>query len=167
MQLYYIPRIQVVYPKVIGENMEKVLDEQIIKQIGEAFAAIDQPVQILFFSSEENCEYCEQTRQLLSEVSGMSEKVGLAIYDLKKDAEIAAQFNVDKAPAIVIASKNGEQIMDLGVQFSGIPAGYEFSSLINDIIIASKRDSGLGAATREFLKTLTQPLLLQVFVTPT
>lgn len=147
--------------------MEKVLDEQIIKQIGEAFAEIDNPVQILFFGSEENCEYCEQTRQLLTEVSGLSEKVGLTVYDLKKDAEVAAQFNVDKTPAIVIASKNGEQIVDLGVQFSGIPAGYEFSSLINDIIIASKRDSGLGAATREFLKTLTEPLLLQVFVTPT
>ncbi|MDD2922034.1 MAG: glutaredoxin, partial [Anaerolineales bacterium] len=69
--------------------------------------------------------------------------------------------------AIVIASKNGEKVVDLGVQFAGIPAGYEFSTLISDIILASKQDSGLGAATREFLKNLTQPLLLQVFVTPT
>ena len=147
--------------------MEKLLNQQVVQQIGEAFAEVDHPVQILFFGSEENCEYCDQTQQLLSEVSEISDKVGLSIYDLKKDAAVAAQYNVDKAPAIVIASKDGDQIVDLGVQFSGIPAGYEFSSLINDIIIASKRDSGLGAATREFLKTLTQPLLLQVFVTPT
>lgn len=147
--------------------MEKLLNQQVVQQIGEAFAEVDHPVQILFFGSEENCEYCDQTQQLLSEVSEISDKVGLSIYDLKKDAAVAAQYKVDKAPAIVIASKDGDQIVDLGVQFSGIPAGYEFSSLINDIIIASKRDSGLGAATREFLKTLTQPLLLQVFVTPT
>lgn len=147
--------------------MEKLLNQQVVQQIGEAFAEVDHPVQILFFGSEENCEYCDQTQQLLSEVSEISDKVGLSIYDLKKDAAVAAQYNVDKAPAIVIASKDGDQIVDLGVQFSGIPAGYEFSSLINDIIIASKRDSGLSAATREFLKTLTQPLLLQVFVTPT
>ncbi len=147
--------------------MEKLLNQQVVQQIGEAFAEVDHPVQMLFFGSEENCEYCDQTQQLLSEVSEISDKVGLSIYDLKKDAAVAAQYNVDKAPAIVIASKDGDQIMDLGVQFSGIPAGYEFSSLISDIIIASKRDSGLGAATREFLKSLTQPLLLQVFVTPT
>lgn len=147
--------------------MEKLLNQQVVQQIGEAFAEVDHPVQILFFGSEENCEYCDQTQQLLSEVSEISDKVGLSIYDLKKDAAVAAQYKVDKAPAIVIASKDGDQIVDLGVQFSGIPAGYEFSSLINDIIIASKRNSGLSAATREFLKTLTQPLLLQVFVTPT
>ncbi|MBP6208470.1 MAG: hypothetical protein KA473_03470 [Anaerolineales bacterium] len=147
--------------------MEKLLNQQVVQQIGEAFAEVDHPVQILFFGSEENCEYCDQTQQLLSEVSEISDKVGLSIYDLKKDAAVAAQYKVDKAPAIVIASKDGDQIVDLGVQFSGIPAGYEFSSLINDIIIASKRDSGLSAATRDFLKTLTQPLLLQVFVTPT
>lgn len=147
--------------------MENLLNQQVVQQIGEAFAAVDRPVQMLFFGSEENCEYCDQTQQLLSEVSAISDKVGLSIYDLKKDCAVAAQYNVDKAPAIVIASKDGEQIVDLGVQFSGIPAGYEFSSLISDIILASNRDSGLGAATREFLKSLTQPLLLQVFVTPT
>jgi glutaredoxin-like protein len=147
--------------------MENVLNEQVAKQIKDAFADLNHPVQILYFGSEENCKYCRETQQLLSEISELDQKLNLSIYDLKKDADIAAQYKVDKAPAIIIASKDGEQIVDLGVQFSGIPAGYEFSTLINDIILASKRDSGLGAATREFLKKLTQPLLLQVFVTPT
>jgi len=147
--------------------MEKVLNEQITKQISEVFAELTHPVQLLFFGSEENCEYCSQAKQLLSEISEIDKRVGLSIYDLKKDAGVAAQYNVEKVPVIVVASKNGEQVIDLGVQFSGIPSGYEFSTLINDILIASKQDSGLGAATREFLKTLTQPLLLQVFVTPT
>ena len=147
--------------------MENVLNEQITKQIGEVFAELAQPVQILFFGSEENCEYCGETKQLLSEISEIDERVNLSIYDLKNDAGIAAQYNVEKVPAIVIASKNGDQVVDLGVQFSGIPSGYEFSTLINDIVLASKQDSGLGATTREYLKNLTQPLLLQVFVTPT
>jgi glutaredoxin-like protein len=38
--------------------------------------------------------------------------------------------------------------------------------LINDILIVSKRDSGLTKETREFLKNLDKPLHLQVFVTP-
>lgn len=147
--------------------MEKLLNEQVVGQIREAFANLTHPVQLLFFGAEENCEYCGETERLLAEISETDDKVGLTRYDLKKDAEIAAQYKVDKVPAIVVASKDGEQVMDLGVQFSGIPAGYEFSTLINDIILASKRDSGLGDATREFLRTLTKPLHLQVFVTPT
>ncbi len=147
--------------------MEKILNEQVVGQLKQAFADLVHPVQILFFGSKENCDYCDETRQLLSEISAVDERINLSAHDLNDDAALAAQYKVDKAPAIVVASKNGEQIIDLGVQFSGIPAGHEFGTLINDIILASQRDSGLGAATREFLKSLTQPLLLQVFVTPT
>lgn len=147
--------------------MENLLNEQVVGQIKQAFADLVHPVQILFFGTKENCEYCNETQQLLTEIAATDSKLGLSLYDLNDNADLAAQYKVDKAPAIVIASQNGSQIVDLGVQFSGIPAGYEFSTLINDIILASKQDSGLGATTREFLRTLTQPVLLQVFVTPT
>ncbi|MEY2816915.1 MAG: hypothetical protein RL275_378 [Chloroflexota bacterium] len=147
--------------------MEKLLNEQVAGQIQQAFAELVNPVQLLFFGSQENCDYCAETQQLLTELSELNSQLHLSIHDLKQDAALAAQYRVDKAPVIVVASKNGEQVIDLGVQFSGIPAGYEFSTLINDIILASKQTTGLGAATREFLQTLTKPLHLQVFVTPT
>jgi len=147
--------------------MEKLLNEQVAGQIQQAFADLTNPVQLLFFGSKENCDYCAETQQLLTELSALDSRLHLTIHDLKEDAALAAQYRVDKAPVIVVASKNGEQIIDLGVQFSGIPAGYEFSTLINDILLASKQTTGLGAATREFLQTLTKPLHLQVFVTPT
>ncbi len=147
--------------------MEKLLNEQIVGQLKQAFAGITNPVQILFFGSKENCEYCGETQQLLKEISETDERVQLSTHDLNDDAALAAQYRVDKVPAIVIAAKEGDKVIDLGIKFAGIPSGYEFSTLINDILFASKRDSGLGAATREFLKSLTQPLYLQVFVTPT
>lgn len=147
--------------------MEKILNEQVVGQITQAFAELSSPVQLLFFGAQENCDYCAETRQLLTELSEINPRLSLSVHDLQTDSALAAQYRVDKAPAIVIASKNGDQVLDLGMQFSGIPAGYEFSTLINDILLASKGTSGLGAATREFLQTLTQPLHLQVFVTPT
>ena len=147
--------------------MEKLLNEQVVGQIKQAFAELVHPVQILFFGSKENCDYCNETQQLLSEISAVDEKVSLSQYDLKEDAALATQYRIDKAPAIVIASKMGEQVLDLGVQFAGIPSGYEFSTLINDILLASKQTTMLGDAVREFLRTLTKPLHLQVFVTPT
>jgi glutaredoxin-like protein len=147
--------------------MEQLLSEQVISQIRQSFEEIKEPVQILFFGSQDNCEYCADTRQLLEEVAAIDEKVSLNIYDLKDNADMAVKFNVDRVPAIVIAAKDGDQITNLGIQYSGIPSGHEFGTLINDIVLVSGRDSGLSLEVREFLKHLSQPLHLQVFVTPT
>lgn len=147
--------------------MEKVLNDQITKQITEAFAEVQEPVQVLYFGSKDNCEYCNETQQLLEEVTALNDKVELSVYDMQEHQDVASKFNVTNAPGIVIAARDGAEVTNLGIQFSGIPSGHEFSTLINDIVIVSKRESGLNEKTREFLKNLDKPLHLQVFVTPT
>lgn len=147
--------------------MEKVLNEQIVKQIHGAFEDLQEPVQVLFFGSKKNCEYCDETRQLLEEVTSLNEKVELAAYDIQEHAELAGRFNVSDAPGIVIAARENAEVRNLGIHFTGVPSGHEFSTLINDIVIVSRRDSGLNEQTRQFLRNLDKPLLMQVFVTPT
>jgi len=147
--------------------MEKVLNDQIVKQIEEAFNDVQEPVQVLFFGSKDNCDYCNESKQLLEEVTSINDKVELSVYDIQENADVAEQYNVTKTPGIVIAAKDNAEITNLGIQFSGIPSGHEFSTLISDILIVSKRESGLDEKTREFLKNLDKPLHLQVFVTPT
>jgi len=145
---------------------EKLLNDEIIGQIKEIFAHLDQNVSMLFFG-EESCEYCDDTLQLLEEVEVLSEKLSLATYDLDKDAEIAEKYRVDKAPGIVMVGNDGENLTDYGVRYAGIPSGHEFSSLINDLIRVSQRDSGLSEQTRAQLKNIKAPVHLMVFVTPT
>ena len=147
--------------------MEKVLNDQIIKQIEEVFADVQEPVQVLLFGTKDNCTYCNEAQQLLEEVTALNDKLELSIYDMQENADIAKQYNVTNTPGIVIAAKDNAEVTNLGIQFSGIPSGHEFSTLINDILIVSKRESGLDEKTREYLKGLTEPLHLQVFVTPT
>jgi len=71
------------------------------------------------------------------------------------------------APELVIAGREGDTLIDYGIRMAGIPSGYEFSSLIQDIIMVSGRDSGLKPDVRQALKKLEKPVHLQVFVTPT
>lgn len=146
--------------------MEKFLDETLIKQIKAAFAEMQEPVHILYFGSGDRCDTCAETEQLLKEVTATSDKIQLSVYDLKENSDIAQTFNVTNAPGIVVAAKDNAEVKNLGVQFLGTPSGYEFSTLINDILAVSRRDSGLSDTTREFLKQLDQPVHLQVFVTP-
>jgi glutaredoxin-like protein len=147
--------------------MANLLNDDVKEQINEVFTQLKEPVHVLFFGSQSNCEYCEDTRQLVEEVTALSDKLNLTVYDLEDDAEIAGQYNVDKAPSLVIAGQEDDQVKDYGVRYAGIPSGHEFSSLIHDIVLVSGRDSGLNQKTRDFLGELKQPVLFQVFVTPT
>jgi len=147
--------------------MAQLLNDDIIRQIREVFDGLKNPVHIMFFGSKENCDYCDDTRQLVEEVAAVSDLLSIETYDMNADADLAAKYNVDKAPGLVIAAKERDQITDFGVRLAGIPSGHEFTSLIQDIVLVSNRDSGLNPQTREFLKGLDKPILLQVFVTPT
>lgn len=147
--------------------MDKLLNENVEKQIREVFAGLKEPVHIIFFGSKENCEYCDDTRQLVREVVALSDKLSLEVRDLQTDPRLAGQYNVDKTPTLVLAGKDSEKVTDYGVRLLGIPSGHEFTSFIQDILLVSSRDSGLTPATREFLKTINKPVHLQVFVTPT
>lgn len=147
--------------------MEKLLNEQITKQINSAFAELQEPVEILYFGSKQDCEYCDETRQLLEEVSALNDKLRVSAYDISENREMAEKFNVSEAPGIVIAARDHAEVRNLGIHFSGVPSGHEFSTFINDILLVSRRDSGLDEQTRLFLKNLDKPLLMQVFVTPT
>jgi len=147
--------------------MTEFLNDNVKGQVREALAQMQHPVQVLFFGSKENCDYCNDTRQLVEEVCALSDKLSLSIYDTLSDAAVATQYHVDKTPGLVIAAKDGDEITDFGIRLAGIPAGHEFTSLIQDILLVSSRNSGLSEQTRETLQGLKEPVNLQVFVTPT
>jgi glutaredoxin-like protein len=147
--------------------MNQLLNDDIVKQIREVFDGLKNPVHLMFFGSKENCDYCDDTRQLVEEVVAISDLLSIEIYDMDADADLAEKYNVDKAPGLVIAAREGNQVTDFGVRLAGIPSGHEFTSLIQDIVLVSNRDSGLNPQTREFLKNLDKPIILQVYVTPT
>lgn len=147
--------------------MASLLNETLQKQVSEVFSQLKEPVQIMFFGKKTNCEYCDDTHRMVEEVASLSDKIKLNIFDLDQDSAQAKQYNVNKAPGIVIAGQDGDKVLDYGIRISGIPSGHEFRVLINDLILVSGRDSGLSQHTRDILSGLTKPVLLQVYVTPT
>lgn len=125
------------------------------------------PVKVVMFTQTFECQYCTETRKIVEEVAALSDKVEAVIYDFVTDNAIAESYGIDKIPAIAILGvQNGEEV-DYGIRFYGIPSGYEFTSIIEDIVDVSKRESGLNAKTKKALAELTTPVHVQVFVTPT
>ena len=143
-----------------------LLKERDRKHLVKEFEALREPVKLLMFTQERECQYCSETRMISEEISDLSEKISLEVYDFMRDKEVAEHYNIDKIPALVIM-EGGDSPKDFGIRFYGIPSGYEFSTVIEDILMVSTGESGLSDVTKKYLANLKEPLHLQVFVTPT
>jgi glutaredoxin-like protein len=145
------------------------LNADIQKQVREMFGDLEAPVNLVVFTQGEGaveCEMCRETRELLEEVASLSAKLSVEVHDLVADAEIAAGYGIDKIPAVAVV-RGGAEPKDYGIRLYGIPSGYEFGTLIEDINMVSKGDPGLSAKTLAALEQLPGPIEIQVFVTPT
>jgi glutaredoxin-like protein len=120
------------------------------------------PVTLAVFTQELECDYCRETRELAQDLSSLNDKIKVEIYDQVKDKQKASEFGVDKVPATVIVGPKGQR-----VTFYGIPAGYEFGTLLKDIVQISKGETELSTETRKVLSAVKRPVHIQVFATPT
>ena len=128
---------------------------------------MESPVKLVMFTQTVECQFCAETRQIVEEIAGLSDKITAEIYNFVTDKATADLYGIDKIPAIaVLRSEDGED-KDYGVRFYGIPSGYEFTSIVEDVMDVSRGQSGLQPRTREALAKIEDPVHLQVFVTPT
>ena len=142
-----------------------VLNDKIRTEVRKALQNMAGPVKLVVFTQSSDaleCEMCAETRALVEEVAGLSDKLSVEVHDFLDDKAVAAQYKVDKIPAIALVGAK-----DYGIRFYGIPSGYEFSSLMDDIVTVSKGESGLSAATKAAVAKLAKPVHIQVYVTPT
>jgi alkyl hydroperoxide reductase subunit AhpF len=127
-------------------------------------------VTITYFTQQESvltirgqeCATCKETRELLEEVTAISEKLHLHVKDFVRDEQEAQRLGITHIPAFILQGHARG-----AVRFFGIPSGYEFSTLIEDLLDVSKGTTTLKEKTREAFSTVDQDLHIQVFVTPT
>lgn len=138
------------------------LSEKDKKAVQQRLEALVNPVKVIYFTQELECNYCRETRTLLQELAELSDKIEYQVFNFQTDKKIVEQYGIDKIPATVIAGAK-----DYGIRFYGIPSGYEFASLLEAILMVSKGQSELSEATRKQLGAIDQEVHIQVFVTPT
>lgn len=139
-----------------------LLDARTREEVRRLLAELKNPVRLLVFIQNLDCMYCQETQQLIEEIASLSDRISMEVYNRVTDREVAERYGIDKTPAVVI-----EGDRDYGIRYFGIPSGYEFGSLIEDIRMVGERDSGLSPSTRQRLARIQTPVHIQVFVTPT
>ncbi|MEM4480952.1 MAG: thioredoxin family protein [Candidatus Bathyarchaeia archaeon] len=120
------------------------------------------PVKLVVFTQKFECPHCAQTRSLVEELAGLSDKISVEVYDFAADVDKARAYGVDKVPAIAIVG-----VKDYGLRFYGLPYGYEFGTFLEGITSVSRGRADLSEETREKLKGVKAPVHIQVFVTLT
>jgi len=132
-----------------------------------AFAkGLSSPVRFMLFVSEHNCKYCKDLEAILRELCGLSDMLSVEVHDAETDKELFEQYRMDLIPALAVL-KIGDGVKDYGIRYYGIPAGHEFSPLVESVLRVSTGESGLSEKAKEKLRNLRSPLHIKVFVTPT
>ena len=137
-------------------------DQQIVRT---HLAAITHRVTLLFFTQTFGApETMLLAKQVVDEVASLNDLVSVEEVNLILDKERAAQFGIDRVPSIALL-RDGE---DTRLRFLGAPAGYEFTSLIEEVVLAGTGESGLAPESRAAIaERVTGPVDIKVFVTPT
>ncbi|HWO05973.1 MAG TPA: hypothetical protein VNQ54_14325 [Methylomirabilota bacterium] len=134
-------------------------DEAAVKK---EFERVGGPVKLTVFATELGGDSNAQAVALIREVAALSDQLSVAVLNPHIDRDQAAAYGITESPAVVV-----EGAQDYGIRFLGIPAGYEFSNLIDSIIAVSTGEAGLTDETKAALAGLTEDVTIKVFATPT
>jgi glutaredoxin-like protein len=142
-----------------------LLSEQDRQTLRTHLAAIADPVTLLFFTQTiGGPETALITKQILDEIAGLSDRVSIEEVNFILEKDRAAALGITAVPAIAVLKRD----VDTRIRFLGAPAGYEFMSLIEAIILAGGKDSGLSHESKRLIaEHVAEPLDIKVFVTPT
>jgi glutaredoxin-like protein len=139
-----------------------IIAEKDREQLIKIFESLLQDVKVVVFTQEVECGFCQTTRQILEAVSGLSQKISLEVYDFVKDETLVKKYNVSRIPAAILIGDR-----DYGIRFYGTPAGYEFTTMIQDIMMISRRDPGLSKEVLDELSKVDQSVHIQIMISPT
>ncbi|MBD3237868.1 MAG: glutaredoxin [Candidatus Eisenbacteria bacterium] len=139
-----------------------VLKEKDRKEVGQLLAGLTHDVRLLMFTQEHECQWCETTRELVTEVAELAPKLNAEIHDFVAEKDLAGEYGIRRVPAIVVMGAR-----DVGIRFYGVPAGYEFAALLEAIQAVGRNAHGLPDGVITELSRIEQPVHLQVMVTPT
>lgn len=141
-------------------EMPVLLDESVKQQVSQRFTDMKEPVTITVFSTKDHCLLCNEMLDLVEQVGKLTDKITVKNCDCDENNPEMKKYDIKDHPALVI-----EGDKDYGIRFFGVPAGKEFTTLIESIMLVSSRDPVLAPEIKDMLKKLQKDVNLKVFVT--
>lgn len=125
---------------------------------------LTRPVRLAVYTRADGCDTCADTVAIADEVAALSAHLSVERHDLDRPGVTSG---VDHAPVIVVLRESDGGFADFGIRLVGAPLEHELTALGEAILIAGGHDAGLSDDSLRRLATLTRPVHIQVFSTPT
>lgn len=139
-----------------------ILQEKDRQTLQQRFSGLQNTVKLVVFTTNEQPETSELLSQIAQElVSVGGGKITLEQHSVDAEPTVAQEYNITFAPAIVVRTEE----KDYGIRYLGVPAGFEFASLVGAIEDVGRGDPGLSPDSRLMLANLRNPVHIRVFVT--
>jgi len=145
------------------------LDEKIQGQVSEMLTPIQKAVELVVFTTSgielpgQEVGLQDETLGLLKEVVALNPNLSLEQRSLHADPEAQA-LGLRHAPTILLREKGSQRN---NIRFLGLPAGYEFSTLMETLLMLGTGETKLGEKSQADLQKVSSPVRMQAFVTPT
>jgi thioredoxin reductase (NADPH) len=118
------------------------------------------PMSIVIAGREE-CRFCNEARQTLEELRGLSPKIGLRIHELRESAKLAATMKVERAPTTILRGQ-----LNRPIRFEGFPGAGLFPVFIDALVNASRGSTELDTAVKRRLQRVSTAVGVRLFVAP-
>lgn len=116
-----------------------ILNDKDKTEIRNLLSPLEGNVTLHYFTQDFECPSCRTGHDLYAELVVLSDKLELKVHDFVKEKETADAFGVDKIPALVLEGARPNKI-----HFYGVPAGYEFVTLLEDLLDVSRDSTDLS-----------------------
>ncbi|CAB1129743.1 conserved protein of unknown function [Candidatus Hydrogenisulfobacillus filiaventi] len=145
--------------------MARLISDDVRSQIVEFFKGLKDPVTIEIYRGPQ-AELADVMVQLAQELAETTDRLSVRETDQVPELEPfhAKPLTEITGPVSVLLDHRQQPT---GVRYLGLPSGHEFGAFLEDIRDISNHTVGLSQGAKDKLATLTRPVHIQVFTTPT
>lgn len=141
----------------------RIIHEDYVDEVKNYLKNLRDDVRVLIFTQKYRCSGCREAEDLCVDLSELSNKILLEKYVYEFNRDRFNEYNVTYVPTIIIVSPHTGGM----ARFLGVPLGYEFMSLLEDIIHASTGEFELPKSLINSVIGIKSKVNLKVFVTLT
>ena len=103
------------------------------------------------------CPDCRSTLELLQEVTAVSDLVSLGVHEFGHDPQLAAEYDVDRVPGIVVNGGSGRRL-----PLYGLPLGHFLPVLLDAMLRVAREPGEPPEEVTRILDEVDEPLQVRV-----
>lgn len=141
----------------IKEESE-LLDSNVKGQLKEIFGRFENNIEIALIKDSTK-EKSIELEKIMKEVSAISDKIKLSVYEKGENIELENKIKGEKFPTAALLNKDGDFT---GIKYSSVPGGHEFNSFILALYNAAGPGQKLSETTLSNIKKITSPIDIKI-----